>query len=116
MKIITSTATMAAALALAATPALAERPEGKGKPEATGKSSAPGQICRKESRKKTNGGKGKSPFAACVIGVKRADAEEAKKKSTKTAPGQLCKDQSRRSEERRVGKECRPRWSPHHLK
>jgi hypothetical protein len=106
MKIISiksSTVTLTAALALAATPALAERPEGKGqgKPETTGQSTAPGQICRKESRKKTDHGKGKSPFAACVTGVKRADAEAAKQTTepkTKTAPGRLCKDQSRKKD------------------
>ena len=34
--------------------------------------------------------------------------------STDGTPGVLEKFRSRRSEERRVGKECRSRWSPYH--
>jgi hypothetical protein len=77
----------------------ADRP-GQGKPAATGKASAPGQVCRNESRKKTNHGKGKSPFAACVVGVKRAEREAAAKSQSKshTAPAKLCKDQSHKKD------------------
>ena len=35
-------------------------------------------------------------------------------KATKAALGELHLDDSIRSEERRVGKECRSRWSPYH--
>ena len=91
MHLKTSVASLAAA-ALLATPALAS-----GEPPADrGKATAPGQLCKSQSHKKTNHGKGKSPFAACVTGVKRAQAEEATDPATKTAPGRLCKDQSRK--------------------
>src|SRR5579859_8217571 len=38
--------------------------------------------------------------------------------SSPTSPKVICDDSSdhRRSEERRVGKECRSRWSPYHYK
>jgi len=92
MRLKTTVVSMTAAAAMLTTPALAAH-----KPPAVhGKATAPGQLCKSQSHKKTNHGKGKSPFAACVIGVKRAKAERATKPSTKTAPGQLCKDQSRK--------------------
>jgi hypothetical protein len=85
---------MTAAAALFAAPALAAG----GPPEGHGKSTAPGQLCKTQSHKKTNHGAGKSPFAACVVGAKRAQAELASDDgpATETAPGQLCKDQSRK--------------------
>lgn len=92
MRFKTTVASLAAAAAMLTTPALASDQL----PETHGKAVAPGQLCKSQSHKKTNHGKGKSPFAACVIGVKRAKAERATKPSTKTAPGQLCKDQSRK--------------------
>lgn len=92
MRLKTTAVSLTAAAAMLTTPALAApQPH-----EARGKATAPGQLCKSQSRKKTNHGKGKSPFAACVIGAKRAKAELATKTSTKTAPGQLCKDQSRK--------------------
>jgi hypothetical protein len=92
MHLKTAVASLTTAAALIATPALAaEKP-----PTAQGKAAAPGQLCKSQSHKKTNRGKGKSPFAACVVGAKRAQAESAKSPKTKTAPGQLCKDQSRK--------------------
>src|SRR5256885_8198444 len=33
---------------------------------------------------------------------------------SRAAPWEVCATASRRSEERRVGKECRSRWSPYH--
>jgi len=91
MRMKTAVASLAAA-ALLATPALAS-----GEPPADrGKATAPGQLCKSQSHKKTNRGKGKSPFAACVTGAKRAQAEIATDPATKSAPGQLCKDQSRK--------------------
>ena len=91
-----TTASLTAALALMATPAFADRPPTAGSnAQGQGQKTAPGQLCKKESRKKTNHGKGKSPFAACVLGAKRAQAETAQKQSsTHTAPAKLCKDQS----------------------
>ena len=90
----TTTASLTAALALMAAPAFADRPPTAGS-NGQGQKTAPGQLCKNESRKKTNHGKGKSPFAACVLGAKRAQAETAQKQSsTHTAPAKLCKDQS----------------------
>jgi hypothetical protein len=48
------------------------------------------------SHKKTNKGKGMSPFAACVVGAKRAQAEAAKTPPTHTSPAKLCADQSKK--------------------
>jgi len=80
---------LTAALALPAGSALA-----KPAPKPMGKTTAPGQLCKAQSHKKTNKGKGKSPFAACVIGAKRAQTEIKAAPSTTTAPGKLCKDLS----------------------
>lgn len=98
MKLKTATASAAAALALLATPAFAAKPATPGAGKATGKATAPGQLCKAESHKKTNHGKGKSPFAACVIGAARAqhDIAEHPNATTHEAPVKLCKDQSRR--------------------
>jgi len=89
-------ATLTAALALTAAPALADKPTtppGKRKGTAT----APGQLCKTQSRHKTNHGKGKSPFAACVVGAARAQHDAAAKGpgAPRTAPAKLCADQSR---------------------
>ena len=91
MHLKTTAISLSAALALSAAPALAKKPT---PPQGHGKTTAPGQICKGQSHKKTNHGKGKSPFAACVIGAKRAQAELRTQPKTTTAPGQLCKDQS----------------------
>jgi hypothetical protein len=92
MRLKTTVVSLTAAAAMMTTPALAaDQP-----PAAHGKATAPGQLCKSQSHKKTNHGKGKSPFAACVTGAKRAQAEVVTQTSTKTAPGQLCKDQSRK--------------------
>jgi hypothetical protein len=97
------TTAITAALALMATPAFAQgQGQGQGgQDQGQGQSTAPGQICKNESRKKTNHGKGKSPFAACVVGVKRVNAEVAREGSDNDvrAPGQICRDQSRRKSE-----------------
>ena len=96
MRARTTTASLTAALALMAVPAFAEKPPTAGQ----GKTTAPGQLCKAQSHKKTNHGKGKSPFAACVVGAKRAQRELAAQQDTPktekstTAPGQICKDQS----------------------
>ncbi len=89
------TAAVTAAFALMATPAFAAAPEeGQNQDQST----APGQICKKESRKKTMRGQGKSPFAACVTGVKKVNREVAAEGSTQNmrAPGQICRSESRR--------------------
>ena len=85
--------------AMVAAPALADTP---GTQHAHGKATAPGQLCKNESKKKTMHGKGQSPFAACVVGVKRAQAEIAAQQDkpaeeqTHTSPAKLCKDRSRK--------------------
>jgi len=90
MRFRTTIVSLTAAVAMLTTPALASHQP----PEAHGKATAPGQLCKSQSHKKTDHGKGKSPFAACVTGAKRAKAEHTESPSTKTAPGKLCKDQS----------------------
>jgi hypothetical protein len=92
MRLRTTVVSLSAAAALLTTPALAADPS----PAPHGKATAPGQLCKSQSHRKTNHGEGKSPFAACVIGAARAQAELARDTSTTTAPGQLCKDQSRK--------------------
>ena len=92
MPLQTTLVSLTAAAALLTTPALAaDHP-----PAVHGKATAPGQLCKPQSHKKTNHGKGKSPFAACVVGAARAQRELATDPSTTTAPGRLCKDQSRK--------------------
>src|SRR5258707_7590078 len=49
-------------------------------------------------------GSGKTTLINCVSGLLRSDA------------GSIVFGGEERSEERRVGKECRSRWSPYHLK
>jgi hypothetical protein len=90
MRLKTTVVSLTAAAAMLATPAFAAA----NPPAAHGKATAPGQICKTMSHKKTNHGKGKSPFAACVAGVKLAQAELAKSPSSTTAPGQLCSTMS----------------------
>src|SRR3954469_23518082 len=102
MNTIKTTALSLAGAALMAAPAFADRSPnaGTGNTKPHGTAPAPGQLCKKESRKKTNHGKGKSPFAACVLGAKRAQAETTEQKqgtttpTTHTAPAKLCKDMS----------------------
>ena len=103
MRVKTTAASVTAAVALLATPALAQNPNAPGADQqARGKTTAPGQLCKKESRKKTMRGKGKSPFAACIAGAKAAQTEIAaqadkpKAEQTRTAPGQLCRKESRK--------------------
>ena len=100
MRLKLMTASLATGLALATTPALADKPENPG--QGHGKTTAPGQLCKGQSHKKTNHGKGKSPFAACVVGAKRAQREAARTQDAQetehTAPAKLCKDQSRKKD------------------
>jgi hypothetical protein len=97
MKSITShTAAATAALALLAAPAFAQ--DTPKEPKGKGQTTSPAKICKAESKKKTMRGKGKSPFAACVVGVKRQqeEAAETPKPTEQRAPGQICADQSRK--------------------
>ena len=92
MRLKTTLVSLTAAAGLLTTPALAAQ-----KPAtAHGKPSAPSQLCKTQSHKKTNHGKGKSPYAACVVGAERAQAQHAKTPTVTTAPGRLCADQSRK--------------------
>ncbi len=94
MKSITrTTAAATAAIALLATPAFGqELPQGQ--------TTSPAKICKNESKKKTNHGKGKSPFAACVSGAKKQQAEARREPnpSEQRAPGRICKDESRKKD------------------
>ena len=53
-------------------------------------------------------------YGAGVIGEKSMKNEEYKKLSIKEFTKAAGRYESSRSEERRVGKECRSRWSPYH--
>lgn len=98
MRLKTIAVSLTTAATLMTTPALAASMPA----DAQGKVTAPGQLCKSQSHKKTSDGKGKSPFAACVVGAKRAQAELAadattpEQTSRRTAPGQLCKGMSHR--------------------
>lgn len=98
MHLSKTTGAFAAAAALALpTAALAQEDPA---PE-QGKATAPGQLCKAESKKKTEGQK-KSDFAICVTGAARVQARAENtsvKKATKTAPGQFCKSFSRKKRE-----------------
>ncbi|MEA2155441.1 MAG: hypothetical protein QOE11_1581 [Solirubrobacteraceae bacterium] len=92
MRLKTTVVSLTAAAAMLATPAFAAQPTTPHGKSAT----SPAHICTvlKMSHKKTNHGKGQSPFAACVSGVKRAQAEAAKSPSAKSNPATLCKTMS----------------------
>jgi hypothetical protein len=90
MPLKTTAVSLTAALALMTTPALAAHAPAK----THGKPTAPGQLCKSQSHKKTNHGKGKSRFAACVVGATRAQGALAANPSSTTAPAKLCKDMS----------------------
>ena len=94
MKSITrTTAAATAAIALLATPAIGQEPP-------QGQTTSPAKICKNESKKKTNHGKGKSPFAACVVGNARQkrEARQEPNPNEQRAPGQICRDQSRKKD------------------
>jgi len=87
----------ATAFSLAGAPALAqetERPSSK----------SPAQACKSMSKKKDSAGKGKTLFAKCVSGFKKAEAKneandrrEARgQKPVRVIPGQVCKNESRK--------------------
>ena len=98
MKSITGkTAAMTAALALLATPAFGQDTQ---EPQKKGQATSPAKICKNESRKKTNHGKGKSPFAACVVGATRQqrEAQRTPDENDQRAPGRICRDQSRKKD------------------
>jgi hypothetical protein len=92
-----TTAAATAALALLATPALAQETT---EPQGKGQTTSPAKICKNESKKKTNKGKGKSPFAACVSGAKKqvAEAQRQPNENAQRAPGQMCKNESRKKD------------------
>ncbi len=94
MKSITrKSAAFTAAIALVATPAFAQGQGG-------GQTTAPAKACAAESKKKTNHGKGKSPFAACVSGYKKQQAEARREPnpSEQRAPGRICRNESRKKD------------------
>ncbi len=83
----------ATAFSLAGAPALAQETE-----QPTSKS--PAQACKTMSKKKDSAGKGKTLFATCVSGFKKAEAKnEANEqrqargqKPVRVIPGQVCKN------------------------
>ena len=97
MGLKSKSAAVAAALSMIATPAFAQDTQ------PTDQQKAPGQICKSFSKKKTNEGKGKSPFAACVVGVNRArkDLKEVEdgEQQKKSNPTTLCKSLSKKKSE-----------------
>jgi hypothetical protein len=82
---------MTVAVALIATPALASNSHST---TAKGQATSPAKLCKSESRKKTNHGKGKSAYSACVVGATRAQKEAREQGSTTTSAAKLCKDQT----------------------
>jgi len=101
MGLKTKSVAAVAALSMFATPAFAQDA-----PPTDPVKQSPSQVCKAESKKKTMRGKGKSPFAACVSGVKRAEANLVKVAETekqpkpqrvkKQNPTTLCKGQSKK--------------------
>ena len=87
------------ALSLMAAPAFAQETE-----EPKGQTTSPAKLCKNESKKKDSAGKGKTLFAKCVSGAKKANAqieanvarEAAGEKPKRVAPGQFCKNESRK--------------------
>ena len=84
------------AIALFAAPAFAQETP----PQNDGQTTSPAKICKDESKKKTNRGKGKSPFAACVSGAKKQQAEAKREpnENSQRAPGQICRNESRKKD------------------
>ena len=85
-----------AAIALTAAPALAQETP----PQNHGQTTSPAKLCKNESKKKTNHGKGKSPFAACVSGTakQRAEARHHPNPSEQRSASFLCRDESRKKD------------------
>ena len=93
-------AVAATAFSLAAAPAVAQEME---QPN----SKSPAQACKTMSKKKNSAGKGKTLFATCVSGFKKAEAKnEANErrqargqKPVRVIPGQVCKTASKKKAE-----------------
>ena len=96
MGLKTNAAAAVAALSLVTAQAMAQDAP-------TDQQKAPGQICKSFSKKKTSQGKGKSPFASCVVGVKRARTDLEKvaegEKTKKSNPTTLCKGLAKKKSE-----------------
>ena len=98
---IRKSAALVATMGLMAAPAVAQETQ---EPNSN---SAPQTICKNESKKKNSAGKGKTLFAECVSGFKKAEAKneaneqrEARgQKPARVIPGQVCKSQSRKKAE-----------------
>ena len=53
-------------------------------------------------------------YLAERTGMTRSESRKAVTKGRVSIDGAVCRKADTRSEERRVGKECRSRWSPYH--
>src|SRR3712207_8241377 len=56
------------------------------------------------------------PPTAILLGAALNSSASSSGRFTRSAPSSVALTTSGRSEERRVGKECRSRWSPYHYK
>src|SRR5260370_38513776 len=56
----------------------------------------------------------KSKIPAALKKDAKISIEAARATALKKVPGEIQEEELERSEERRVGKECRSRWSPYH--
>ncbi len=95
---IRKTAAVAATLGLMAAPAAAQETQ-----ESSSKA-APQTICKNESKKKSSAGKGRTLFAVCVSGARKANEQNAAnerreargQKPVRVVPGRICASQSRK--------------------
>ena len=92
------TAAATAAIALLATPAFAQGPGQE--PRGEGQATSPAKICWNESKKKTNHGEGKSPFAACVSGnaKQKHEAQREPDQEQQRSARRLCRSESRKKD------------------
>ena len=83
------TAAFSTAFALMAAPAFAQGPD----QQPRGQSVSPAKICKNESKRQVPGTNGQTPFAACVSGARRQNAEARREGGTQnlSTPTQTCR-------------------------
>jgi hypothetical protein len=95
-------AVITTALAFAATPAFAQGPgENQGQGDRGKSADSPAHKCKamNMSQKKTNHGKGKSPFAACVSGFKKEENDDSNGvPESQQNPSRRCRSESRKKD------------------